>query len=176
MTWANQISNKSFLSPAGFKFVLTKKPKIDFFVNEAFIPGINLGVAIQPTYLKDIPVPGDKLTYDDLVLKFIVDENLENYLEVHNWMRGLGYPRSVEEYQNLLNEDEINPGKQTAISGQSDGSLIIYNSNFNPIATVIFKNLFPVSLSTISFDAKVNDITYVTADVTFKYTIYDIIK
>ena len=82
--WAKQISNRNYLSPVGFKFSITKIPKVDFFSNSAEIPGINLGVAMQPTYLKDIPVPGDKLTYDDFSLEFFVDENLENYLQVHN--------------------------------------------------------------------------------------------
>ena len=171
---SGQIGNKNYLSSLNFKFVLAKYPKVDFFSNSAGIPGINLGVAIQPTYLKDIPIPGDKITYDDFNLKFFVDENLENYLQVHNWIRGLGYPESVAEYQELLNQDEYNPGVQNASSGQSDGSLIIYNSNYNPVAKVVFKGLFPTSLSTIEFDAKSADVNYVTAEVNFKYTLYDI--
>jgi hypothetical protein len=171
---SNQIGNKNYLSSLNFKFVLAKYPKVDFFSNSAGIPGINLGVAIQPTYLKDIPIPGDKITYDDFNLKFFVDENLENYLQVHNWIRGLGYPESVAEYQEFLNQDEYNPGVQNASSGQSDGSLIIYSSNYNPVAEVVFKGLFPTSLSTIEFDAKNTDVNYVTAEVNFKYTLYDI--
>ena len=96
--FSKQLSNRNFLSPSGFKFSITKIPKADFFSNSANIPGINLGVAMQPTYLKDIPVPGDKITYDDLSFSFFVDENLENYLEVHNWIRGLGYPESIQEF------------------------------------------------------------------------------
>lgn len=171
----NQIINRNFLSTSAFKFILSQNRKIDFFCSEINIPRINLGVAIQPTYLKDIPIPGDKLTYDDLSLKFIVDENMENYITIHNWMRGLGYPENVYEYQELLNEDEVNPGKQTAYSGQSDGELIIYNSNFNPVSKVIFKGLFPTYLSTISFTSQTNDSNYIIAEATFKYTSYDLI-
>jgi len=172
----NQITNRNFLLPSGFKFILTKNKKIDFFCNEINIPAINLGVAVQPSYLKDIPIPGDKLSYDDLSLRFIVDENMENYIAIHNWLRGFGYPENVYEYQNLLNQDEINPGKQTAFSGQSDGELIIYNSNFNPVSKVIFEGLFPTSLSAISFNSQMNDANYIIADATFKYTIYKIIS
>ncbi len=171
-----QLSNRNFLTTTGFKFTLAKSPKVDFFSNTALIPSINLGVAQQSTYLKDIPIPGDKLTYDDFSLDFIVDENMENYLLVHNWLRGFGYPESLEEYQRLLNEDSLNPGKQTAFSGQSDGTLVVYNSNFRPVASVKFEGLFPVSLSTIGFDAKDSNSNYITAQVTFKYTIYNITK
>ena len=73
----NQINNRNFLSPVGFKFTLSKNPKIPFFCNSARIPEISLGSAIQPTYLKDLDVPGDRLSYGDFSLRFLVDENME---------------------------------------------------------------------------------------------------
>jgi hypothetical protein len=171
-----QISNRNYLSPTGFKFSLAKEPKVDFFSNSAPIPGINLGVAIQPTYLKDIPIPGDKLSYSDFSLRFIVDENMENYLLVHDWLRGFGYPESLEEYKELLDNDLYSPGRQTAVSGQSDGTLLIYNSNFKPVVSVTFSGMFPTSLSSLEFNSKDTNINYLEAEVVFKYTIYNIKK
>ena len=171
-----QLSNRNYLSPIGFKFIVTKVPKADFFSNSASIPGINLGFAQQPTYLRDIPVPGDKLTYQDFTLKFFVDENLENYLEVHNWLRGLGYPDSIAEFGQLKNEDKYiqDLSGRSPYNEYSDASLLIYNSSFNVIARVNFRDTFPVGLSPINFDATQDDIKYVTAEATFKYSIYDI--
>jgi hypothetical protein len=165
------------LSPVGFKLSISKIPKVDFFSNSTAIPGINLGVAIQSTYLKDIPVPGDKLTYDDLSLEFFVDENLENYLEVHNWLRGLGYPNNIGEFMDFKSKDEYfpNTSSKNSFNEYSDAKLTIYNSNFNPIIDVHFKDIFPVSLSSIKFEAKSTDINYVIAEVVFKYSIYDIV-
>ena len=171
-----QLSNRNYLSPIGFKFIVTKVPKADFFSNSASIPGINLGFAQQPTYLRDIPVPGDKISYQDFTLKFFVDENLENYLEVHNWLRGLGYPDSIAEFGQLKNEDKYiqDPSGRSPYNEYSDASLLIYNSSFNVIAKVNFRDTFPVGLSQINFDATQDDIKYVTAEATFKYSIYDI--
>ena len=171
-----QLSNRNYLSPIGFKFIVTKVPKADFFSNSASIPGINLGFAQQPTYLRDIPIPGDKLSYEDFTLKFFVDENLENYLEVHKWLRGLGYPDSISEFAELKNEDKYiqDPSGRSPYNEYSDASLLIYNSNFNVIARVNFRDTFPVGLSPIKFDATQEDIKYVTAEATFKYSIYDI--
>ncbi len=90
--FARQISNRNFLAPTGFKFTLARTPKVDFLAQAANIPEIGMGVAIQSSYLKDRAVPGDKIQYGDFVLRFIVDEDLENYMEIHNWIRGLGYP------------------------------------------------------------------------------------
>ena len=69
----NQISNRNFLSPVGFEFTLAKEPKVSFFSNTARIPELSLGTAVQPSYLKDVDVPGDKLQYGDFSLRFLVD-------------------------------------------------------------------------------------------------------
>ena len=170
---SNQIGNRNFLAPVGFKFSLSKFPKVAFFSNTARIPDITLGTAIQSTYLKDIDIPGEKLTYGELNVRFLVDENLENYMKIHNWLTGLGFPESGQDFINkTTNEDGIRDLKEQF----SDGSLHILNSNFNDIAVVKFRDLFPIYLTSLEFDATESDITYFTADVTFKYTIYDILS
>ena len=169
----NQISNRNFLAPVGFKFALAKFPKVTFFSNTARIPDITLGTAIQSTYLKDIDIPGEKLTFGDLNVRFLVDENLENYMKIHNWLTGLGFPESGQEFiDKITDRDGLRDMKEQF----SDGSLHILNSNFNDIAVVKFKDLFPIYLTSLEFDATESDINYFTADVTFKYTIYDILS
>ena len=98
--FVNQIQNRNFLSSIGFKFSLARHPKVDFFSNSARIPEIQLGLASQPTYLKDIDIPGEKLTYGDLNLRFLVDENMENYMAVYNWLVGLGFPEEATQFKN----------------------------------------------------------------------------
>ena len=169
----NQIQNRNFLSPVGFKFSLAKEPKASFFCNSARIPEISLGTAVQPSYLKDVDVPGDKLTYGDLTLRFLVDENLENYMSIHNWLTGLGYPESTQDYRDLITNDQGITDPKVAFS---DGSLHILNSNFRDTAIVKFRDLFPVFLTSLEFEATEADTTYFTAEVTFKYTVYNILK
>ena len=168
----NQIQNRNFLSPVGFKFTLAKEPKVSFFCNSASIPEITLGNAVQPTYLKDIDIPGEKLTYGDFSLRFLVDENLENYMSIHNWLTGLGFPENPQQFTDKTTDEE----SQRDMNEQfSDGSLRILNSNFQTMAIVKFNDLFPTSITSLEFDASEADIQYFTADVTFKYTIYDIL-
>ena len=168
-----QIKNRNFLSPSGFQFNLAKAPKVDFFSNSARIPGITLGEIMVGNYLKAVPVPGDQIQFEDLTLQFIVDENLENFLEIHSWIYGLGYPDSVSQFESIVIDretSEIDNLKQF-----SDGTLTVLNSNFNPMAYIKFKDMFPVSLSTLEFTASENDYTYFTATVTFKYLLYEIL-
>ena len=173
--FSNQIQNRNFLSPTGFKFVLNRCPKVAFFSNSANIPGINLGVAVQPSYLKDIDTPGDKIVFNDLVLRFLVDEDLENYMQIQNWIRGLGFPDSLDEIYNLQREQTyVDTTESKLMNIYSDGTLQVLTSSSNPNFKLKFKDLWPYSLSDLQFDATNTDVQYLTAEVTFKYTIYDI--
>ena len=168
----NQINNRNFLSPVGFKFTLSKDPKISFFCSSARIPEISLGSAIQSTYLKDLDIPGDRLTYGDFSLTFLVDENMENYMAVHNWLTGLGFPETAKEFVDLTTDAD---GIRDLNRQFSDGSLHILNSNFRDVAIVKFKDLYPVSLTSLEFESSDSDLNYFTAEVTFKYTVYNVL-
>ena len=170
------IGNRNFLSPVGFKFSLKRSPGVAYFCNEANIPDMSLSIAEQPTYLRDIPLPGDKIDFGDLSLRFMVDEDLTNYMEIQNWIRGLGYPERVSEYQDLEKKAYIQQtfGKKRQ-DIYSDGTLQILSNNLVPKFQVLFDDLFPYSISTVTFDATDTDIEYFTAEVSFKYTMYNIV-
>tara|TARA_B100000003_G_scaffold126507_1_gene113414 strand:+ start:830 stop:1426 length:597 start_codon:yes stop_codon:yes gene_type:complete len=174
-----QIANRNYMSPLGFKLILTKTPKVDFLCQSANIPQISMGTAVQPTYLKDIPVPGDKVLYDDLTVRFLVDEKMENYLAIYKWITGLGYPDSLGQYDQLR-KDDIRTDRMVGDDGDplyfqySDATLQVLNSNYKPSVLINFKDAFPVSLSTLEFDVATRDYNFFTASVTFKYTIFNI--
>jgi len=173
--FSSQIENRNFLSPTGFKFTLIRAPKVAFFCNQANIPDLSLGIANQPTYLKDIDVPGDKIVFGDLNLSFIVDEDLENYMELQKWIRGLGYPEYLDQYKELYESSIVGERYAQRSNGVfSDGTLEILTSSMVPNFLVFFKDLFPYNLSTLSFDATQTDIQYFTATASFKYTMYNI--
>ena len=169
--FVNQIQNRNFLAPVGFKFTLAKYPKVDFFSNSARIPELSLGTAIQPSYLKDIDVPGEKLTYGDLTIRFLVDENMENYMAVHNWLKGIGFPETPQQFKDQITDTDGRIDEKLVFS---DGSLHILNSNFQDVAIVKFQDLFPVGLTSLEFDATETDINYFTAEATMRYTVYNI--
>ena len=170
--FGKQIQNRNFLSGVAFKFNLTKFPKVDFFCNSARIPEITLGTAIQPSYLKEIDIPGEKLIYGDLSIRFLVDEQLENYVAVHNWLTGLGFPETPQQF---IDKTTDRDGLRDFQEQFCDGSLHILNSNYNDVAIVKFKDIFPTSITSLDFDATETDINYFTAEATFKYVIYSIV-
>ncbi len=176
-TRPSQLENRNFLAPIGFKFNLRRSPGVAFFCNQANIPDLNLGVAIQANPLRDLPIPGDKIEFGDLNLRFLVDEDLKNYMEIQNWIRGLGYPESTQQFDKLEKEGAtVLPRQYKQMGDQiySDGTLQILSSNMVAKFNVNFKELWPYSLTTLNFDATDTDIEYFTADVAFKYTMYNI--
>ena len=168
----NQLTNRNFLSPAAFQFTVTKEPKVSFFCTSASIPELFFQTNVQPSYLKDIDVPGEKLEYGDLTVRFLVDEDLKNYMAIHNWMTGIGYPETLQDFKTETTKPDTSRDMNLQFS---DGSLSILNSNFRTNAIVKFKDLFPVSLTSLEFDTAVTDIQYFTAEATFKYLVYNIV-
>ena len=175
--YKRQIQNRNFLSPVGFKFSITRAPKLSYFTNSATIPGMSLGVAEQPSYLSRIPVPGDMMQFNDFSIRFLVDEDLENYIEIQNWLRGLGFPESLQQIYNLQKETDL-VGKKYSPNQEmnvySDGTLQVLTSNENINFQIKFQDMFPISLSDLEFDATDTGIQYFAATVTFKYSVYHI--
>ena len=96
---------------------------------------------------------------------------MENYISVYNWLKGLGFPETTQQFADLnKDKDGIRDPKQAFC----DGTLSILNSNYREIAKVKFNDLFPTSLTSLDFDATNTDVQYFTAEATFKYTIYNL--
>ena len=170
--FGKQIANRNFLSGVAFKFNLTKFPKVDFFSNSARIPELNLELTTQASYLKNIDVPGERLTYGDFTLRFLVDENMENYQSIYDWLTGLGFPETTKEFAEIIKDKD---GQRDPKEAFCDGTLRILNSNYREVGKVKFNDLFPVSLTSLEFDATNTDVQFFTAEATFKYTLYKLV-
>ena len=166
------------MAPTGFKFTVSRAPKISYFGNQVNLPSLTLGIANQPTYLKNIPRPGTEVDFEDLVINFLVEEDLENYLEFQNWIRGIGYPESLDQIYDFQKDDSNSMKDKYAeeINLFSDGTLTILNNVNLPKFKVNFEGMFPYALSTLNFDATQSDLEYFTAQVSFKYNIYNIVS
>ena len=183
---ARQPDQLDYASPTQFRFGVHQLPKVEFFTVSANLPGISASISIQSTPFKDIHTMGDKLTYENLSISFIVDEYLENYISLHDWMVGIGFPQKREQFRTYRDVTSNTPaeggtptidriGRATADRAlYSDAFLQILSNKNNPIVEVIFENLFPVSLSALDFSQSATDVEYMTASAEFAYQIYEI--
>ena len=184
-----QPSKLDYTSPTQFRFLINQLPKVEYFTTEANIPGITLSEIEYGTPLKNIPLLGDKLTYENLDITFIVDENLENYIEMHTWLTAIGFPKDRKQFSEFRS---VTSNMSTTTRGESkdigdvrastpelamtsDAVMTILTNKNNPVVECRFKDVFPVSLSGLSYTQNATDVDYLTATVNFKYKIYEII-
>ena len=190
---SRQPDKLDYLSPTQFKFNIHQLPKVEFFCTAANVPAINLGEAIFPTPYKQIPVMGDTLTYDNLSISFIVDENLENYIELHEWLTAIGFPKDREQFTTFRSSTADSPvitqgvsddrGLTTGSSQLStsargmfgDAILTILTNKNNPVVEVRFQDLFPVALGALDFTQVATDVEYISVTADFSYKIYEIV-
>ena len=183
-----QPTKLDYASPTQFRFGINQLPKVEFFTVSANVPSINLGDAIFPTPFKDIPVMGDKLTYDNLSISFIVDEYLENYISLHEWMTAIGFPKNRTQFKdfrsNTSNVAQSTQGTSQDIGDVqpatpanalfSDAYLMILSNKNNPIVEITFHNMYPVSLGALEYSQGAADVEYITVSADFAYQIYEI--
>lgn len=166
--------NPNYLSPLGFRFVLTRTPLTNYYVQNATIPPMTLNTVEVPNPLITVPLPGDKLQFDPLTLTFMVDEDMKNYLEIYNWLVGLGFPENSKQRKDFM---DSSPTFEKGFRGiMSDGTLYTLTSHQNVNVKTVFKDMFPVSLSDLTFDSTLTDVEYLKATVTFRYTSFTIEK
>ena len=185
---SRQPTKLDYASPTQFKFTINQLPKVEFFTVSANIPDITLSDVVIPTPFKPIPVLGQNLTYGNLSLTFIVDEFLENYRELHEWLIGIGFPKSRKQFTEFRSNTS-NTGSTTATpkvdmgavgktvsdaSMFSDATLTVLSNKNNPIVEARFKDMYPVSLGALEFNQQSTDVEYMTVQADFTYQIYEI--
>lgn len=166
---ANQPTNNNFLSPLGFKFIIKKTPNVNYFVQSVVMPAITLNIAEVPNPFIRFPLPGTNLTFGQFDVTFKIDEDMENYLEIYNWLIGLGFPDEFQQYANLAANE---PGTGQGL--YSDCALIVLSSAMNPNMEITFNDCFPVSLTAATFVSTDPDVNYLEATASFackKFTV-----
>ena len=175
----DQPTNLNYLSPVNFDLQLNKLPKTKYFCVGVTLPAITLSESEQSIPLA-IPVwlPGDKITFDPLGVRFIVDEDMTNYQEIYNWMMQLGPGYDTGDYQDLVGSSMSTTGEDTR-SGDytkmySDATIIVNTSANNANIEFTFEDCFPTALGAVEFKSDESDVPYVIADLTLRYTLFKV--
>ena len=155
----------NFFSPLEFQVTIKRMPHVEFFVQRTAIPSISGNPAVMPTPFNKLNFTPDKLEYNPLELTFIVDENMSNYIEVLNWIKGTTFPENYKQYRDLATSKE-------GIS--SDITILALNSHKNPVIRVDFSDCIPISLSEVVLDTTQADVIYPEATVVFSYNYFDV--
>lgn len=163
-------TNINPLSPNGFLFNIIKLPSLAFFCQSVNLPGITLGAPEFGNPFNIAPIPGETLTYDQLTVQFLIDENMANYQAIYNWIVALGFPESYDQYVTFVDGDTNNYSELA--KNYSDATLQILTANNVTARTVQFIDLFPTSLDSLQFAGTNNDVQYLIGNATFRYGYY----
>lgn len=160
--------NQNFLNPLNFQFQIKRAPNVNFFIQKVNMPSISLAVIPQATVFMPIPHSG-KIEYGLFSITFKVDEDLQNYLELFDWLVDLGFPENFDQYKEISKKDPI-----TGESLTSDITLLVQDALRNPNYSVTIQDAFPVALSGFDFGATDTEVNYVSCTATFKYLVMKI--
>jgi hypothetical protein len=179
-------NNINPLQPTGFQLAITKLPEVTFFCQTAIIPEVLIPPVDMGTPLSINKLPGDRITFSEFTINFLIDENMNNYISIWNWIIGLGFPENYTQYQELLTSSQVSTQPDTAdnpaipqfgmLQGNySDATLQILGSNNVAVRTIHFVDLHPISLSSLEFKANTPDVQYLTGSATFGYTYFNLL-
>lgn len=120
----------------------------------------------------DTPVPGEKLSFDDLNITFMVDSQMANFSAIYGWMVGLGFPETHSQYTQFVSKSIFNGSELSA--GYSDAILEVLGPNQETVRTIYYQDLFPTNLGSLQMQSNVNDTVYLMGQASFKFTTYKI--
>lgn len=163
----NQPENLNLLQTVAFETNFLRIPNCSYFCQRVSIPGMVVGSAVQATSFSDVPVEGDKLTFDQLSISFLVDEDMQNYQEMYNWLVSISFPDNFTQFTSL----KKSPNEKTAVDGlSSDVNVVIHTNKANPNYNISFKDVFPISLGAIEFDASASSLEPIVVEASFLFT------
>lgn len=170
----------NYLRPNAFRFTIKDLPNVAYTCQSANLPALQLGFATQPSPFLDIPRIGDKNTFGDFTIRFLIAEDMSNYIELFDWLIALGFPDNYNQYKRFTGERLSrfpfykNSRGDTDSLAYSDGTLTILDSNNVPKTNIIMKDLFPVSVEALDFDVTSTAVDYFVGVASFKYKTFDI--
>ena len=155
------MNNPNISQAANFLFVMSNDIKhLQFFVQEFSGLGISFSEVDNQTYFgQRIKRAGDVLTFNDISLTVMVDEDLNILEDAYNFMaKGL---KNVE--KNEINWNNI-----------FTGVLHLSTNRNNYHKTITFENCWIRELGDINFSTTQGEVSPITTQVTIAFDAYDI--
>jgi hypothetical protein len=171
MAVANKVpDNLNYLSNISFRLTMLDSPNITWFCQAATVPGVSIEGIDVFTPHATIPFAGNKVSFEELTVRFIVDEHMKNWVEIYDRIIAMGLAEGHEKYRLLKDSNPVHPRG----GGYSTIVLTILTSAMNPQMEFHFYDAFPISISALDFDSSAGDVEYFTATTSFRYTNYEI--
>lgn len=161
------LNNVNFLQPTAFSLSIDRKnfANLQFFCQAILHPSLNMNAAEVPyKRISSVPFAGDKLTFSELTTIIIVDENLNSYTEMYNWM------------QRIVQNDEVRAIDKTATIPPTycDMTVNILSSHNNPTRQIKYFDCIPTSLGDMTLESTSGDVQFITFPATFRFSTFEL--
>jgi len=133
-----------------FKFEIPELENVNYWMQSVTLPSMQIEGGALPGMRRDIPIPGSKMDFENLVINFIVDQDLANYEEIFNWFQRIQTARKVS--------DMI-----------SNCSLHFLDGDNNVNRTLMFVGAYPLVMTELAMTSDDSDVLPVLCSVTFNY-------
>ena len=95
----------NLLKGNSFEIEMPKTPILASVVTSVDIASSSLDEVLLPYVEIDTNVPGEKITYGKLDLTFLIDENMDSYMEIYNFMTATAGPNTIESKRREFTQD-----------------------------------------------------------------------
>ena len=82
--------NLNYLSNISFRLTMEDSPHLTWFCQAVNVPGVSIEGIDVFTPHATVPYAGNKVSFEELVVRFIVDEHLKNWSEIYNRIIAMG--------------------------------------------------------------------------------------
>ncbi len=130
------------------------------------IPSVILGETHESNPFMNTPLEGDTLSFEALSISFIVDEDMQNYIEIYNWLTAIGFPRDYTQFAALKRPEDF-PTNSEGI--YSDINVMLHTNKSNPNYKITFTDVFPTALSSVQLDSTPTTIEPIVVDASFNF-------
>ena len=155
--------NKSILNRGNFRLLIDKIPNVEYYVKSVNLPGMTFTEAVQPAGIGvDVYFPGDKVEFEQLEVTFLVDEDLENFKEIYDWMGTIIPFRNPDKYT----------GYTDPLGQFTDITLVITTNKNIPVKYIKFRDCIPTSLQGVGFESG-GETDTITCNARFRFAYYE---
>ena len=166
----NNPQNVNNLRGDKFKLVFQEIPHVSFFTGGLNLPGLSQNAQQIENPINRFYLGSNKVTFETFNISFRVDEDLKNYREIFNWMKGITAPTDTDEFKKFIEGKNKLQNKMT-YNVYSDATLVSLTNSHNKNINIFFRDMMPISLSGLDFSNENNQIINATAS--FNYLSYD---
>lgn len=138
------------LTNVKFKFDIQRAPNVTYWMQSCILPTVQIEGGILPGMRRDVPIPGQKAEFENLVITFIVDQDLKNYEEIFNWFQDIASASTIDQMV-------------------ANCSLHFLNGDNEVNRTIDFIGAYPTVMTELSLNSDDSDTVPVTCSVTFNY-------